>query len=717
MKEKSYLGIFRDSITMLILLIAFIVSFFTAVANAQTYEFSNTSPAVKLGRFSTTAGYTFTVAYRANSGTHFWRTLPFYEVGNQKASISWPYMLFNNWQILLDQKVGYPTLMDGQFHQLTWRVGNGVIEFLIDSILVGSQMSDNVSFNADLWLGSNSSIDKLSGTIQNPQFFNYYVANRNEKPMPKGSLYKDNLPIGLVWDDESGEWNWSGVKPLYQQLSEFFKAYPLEYAQDAIDNYKIPLMFDFHKLGGEDDSTVSDDSAITAGVAIAKLMADYGNCRVRMIGNSTDYMSYRNNMNSTHGRFNAAMIALVNSNPKYKRINVDCSYSQLDDIAGYKHITTQQFANMLPNEPITTFDGDAGILFTHYSTIQAVTNKPITDAMFDNEYANKWLDTTRYAANPACKAAKEASGLSWWDYCSKQYTAAMTRVLDGIRRACPGIQIVEYDVNMLDECQYYYEPKFKYRIGLNTNGIGFTRMGTDQLYPRNMRALLMGYGDHRGLLNYEQLSKRGQTKLGYNNSTPFVGIGYLGDPWFDIDATHTIGLETFLVATGSPYLYPSLYVQSSIGNNPNSKALATQLVAASIAQSACKNAWDIVVGGVLQPGDRTCEWLCFGGTNYTDWFGDFEVVAGVRKLGNRYLISTFYGSCTAIKNKTSRKKSGTINIASKPVNVEAHDKTFLYVYDSTKPISADNPKRIGTFVQVGSVDGWAYRKASNKSEN
>lgn len=685
--------------TLFLLLLISITSF------AQVYTFDNTSKPVKLGTFSTTSAYTFTFGFKANAGTHQLRTVPLWNCANQQASISWPYVYYNNMQILLDQKVGYPTIVDTSFHQLTFRIGNGVQEFLIDSILVASQTNDNVSFSGDLWLGSNSSIDRLSGTIRYPSFINTYVANKNEKPMPKGSLYKPDLPIGLVWNDEIGQWDWSNVKPLYAQLYEFFKSYHLDFAQNAKDLYPIHLMFDFLKLGGEDDTTVPIDTAIKYGVAIAKIMSDSANCDFRVIGNTTDYMSYKDSPNSPHGKFNNAMINCVNSNLNYK-IRVDCALSQLDDIGGYKHITTSQTQNMLPNEPITTFDGDAGILFVHYSTIQAALNRPIKYVMVDNEYFNKWLDTTRYKNNASCLAAQKASGLNWWDYCSSQYTKAMNRIYDGIRHACPTAEIVEYDVNMLDECNYYYEPRFKYRIGLNTN-----RMGTDQLYPRNMRALVNGYGDHRGLLNYEQLSKRGQSKLGFNNNTPFVGIGYLGDPNFDIDATHAIGLETFLIATGSPTLYPSLYVQG--GNNPNPKALATQLLAASIGQSACTQAWDIIVGGVTLPGDRDCSWLCFGGTNYTFWMGDYETIAGVRKLGDRYVIAAYYGSCTSFKNKPARKKAGAINLVSKSVPVEAHDKCFLYLYDSGQPLSSNNPKRIGKWVQVGSVDGWSTRKNSD----
>jgi hypothetical protein len=280
----------------------------------------------------------------------------------------------------------------------------------------------------------------------------------------------------------------------------------------------------------------------------------------------------------------------------------------------------------------------------------------------------------------------------------------MNYVYGGIIAACPNIQITEYDVNCLDECNYYYEPKFKYRITLNTN-----RMGTDQLYPRNMRALINGYGDHRGLLNYEQLSKRGQSKLQFHNNTPFVGIGYLGDPNFDIDATHAVGLETFLVATGSPSLYPSMYVDG--GNNPNPKSMATQLLAGSIAQWACKDVWDIVVGGVTLPGDRSCEWLCYGGTNYTSWMGDYECIAGVRKLNDRFIISTYYGSVTSFKNKPARKKAGVINSLDKPIPVEAHDKCFVYEYNSRYPISKTNPKRVNKGVKVGSIDRWVTTDA------
>lgn len=663
----------------------------------QTYTFTNASKPIKIGTFGTSSAYTFTFGFKADTGTHALRTVPLWECANQKAYISWPYVIYNNMQILLDQKIGYPTIVDGNFHQFTFRVGNGVIEVLIDSALVAGQMNGDVSFNSDLWLGSNSSIDRLSGTIQNPVFTNSYVIHRSERPMPKGNLYKNNLPVGLVWNDDTGEWDWSGVKPLYTQLSEFFKGTHLYFAPNAI---KIHLMFDFNKLGGEDDPSVSVDSAIKAGVAIAKIMADSANCDFRMIGNSTDYMAYANQPTSPHGKFNNAMIACANSNPNYL-IRVDCSISQLDDIGGYKHITTSQTQNMYPNEPITTFDGDAGILFVHYSAIQSVINRPIKYVMVDNEYMNKWLDTTRYKNNPACLAAKNASGLSWWDYCSSQYTKAMNRVYDGIRRACPGAEIVEYDVNCLDECQYYYEPKFKYRIMLNTN-----RQGTDQLYPRNMRALINGYGDHRGLLNYEQLSKRGQTKLGYTKNTPFVGIGYLGDPNFDIDATHAVGLETFLIATGSPTLYPSLYVQSSIGNNPNPKSLGTQLCAASIAQSACKDIYDIVLNGELLEGDRNCEWLCYGGTYYAFNFGDYECIAAVMKWGNKYSIVTYYGSVTPIKNKPARKKSGGIKLLGRYVPLEADDKAVVYIYDPAQTISSRNPLRVNDFVKRGSIDKW-----------
>jgi len=673
------------------------------VAGAQTFTLTNASKPVIWNTVSTSKEYTFSFYFKSDTGTHELRSVPLWSCANQGGSLSWQYLNYNSFEIQLNQKIGYQTICDGNFHKLTFRIGKGVQEVLIDSILLASQPYGEVSFSGQAMFSSTSDYDRVSGTIKDPMFVDRYVSSSNERPMPKGTLFKRNLPVGLVWNDEIGQWDWSNVKPLYIQLSECQR---LAFPTGAP---KIHLYFDFFQLGGQLDSTVSKDSAIKAGVMIAKYMADYNNCDVRAISNSQNYWDYKDQATSEYGKFNAAMLTLANSNAAYQ-VRVDCSLSQLDDLPPFKTITTEQFAAMYPNEPLSTFDGMAGILETQYRDIQGKLNKPILFVVADNEYANKWLDTAKYELNPACKADKEASHLSWWGYCSQQYTNAMNRIYAGIKRACPSAEIVEYDVNCLNECNYYYDPKFQYRIALNTN-----RQGTDQLYPRNINAMLMGYGDYRGLLNYEQVSKRGQTKSGYNLNTPFVGVGYLGDPNFDIDATHIIGLETFLVATGSASLYPALFIQG--GNNPNPKSLATQLMAASIAQAACKNIWDVVLAGSTLPGDRSNAWSCYNGTNYTFWFGDFECIAGVRQIPNttKYAISTFHGAATLLKTDYPYKKAGGIWLNGKYIPLEAGAQTFVYTYDSSKPYEkGKNPKRVNSWVKLGSMDNWPKAVATEE---
>ena len=74
----------------------------------QIYTFTNRSKAIKIGTFATTNAYTFTFGFKADTGTHVMRSVPLWECGNQKAYFSWPYLIYNNFQILLDGKSDGP---------------------------------------------------------------------------------------------------------------------------------------------------------------------------------------------------------------------------------------------------------------------------------------------------------------------------------------------------------------------------------------------------------------------------------------------------------------------------------------------------------------------------------------------------------------------------------------------------------------------------------
>jgi len=658
--------------------------------------FTNNSPAVNMGQYATSSDYTIQFKMKTDTGFHKNRTVTLFEIGNQKAYISYPYLVYNGSYTVLSGKSGYQKIADKNVHTLTFRVGEGVREVLVDSFIISSTPSPAATFNGSLWLSSNSSIDKLSATITDFTFSPSFLKLKKEIPQPVQVLDSRNLPQGLI-KDVDGNWDYTNVKSCCVQLADALNV--IKPIPPTVE--KTRLMFDFLKAGGEDHG-IPTDSAIKAGVAIAVLMADKGNCDFRMIGNTTDFISYKDQPNSPHGKFNTAMINAANAHPDYE-IRVDCSLSHLPSLPGHPAITTAQINAMLPNVPLETFDDMAYILEYHYTEAQARSLKPIKTALVDNEYFNNWLDTVRYNTNVSCKAAKEASGLSWWDYCSQRYAACMNRMYDGIRRACPGIEIIEYDVNALDGCNNYYFPKFKYRVGLNTDGRGST-----QLYPREMINLLSGgltSGDKRGLLRYFMLSKREEIKQGHPLNAPFFGVGYLGNPDFDINPTHTVGLETFVTATGSPYTYPALFVDG--GNNPNPKSYAYQMYSAVLAQSACQKVWDIITTGQLLAGDRNASWQCFGGTNYTFWFGDYEVAAAVMKLGSRYAITTFSTSMTNLKTGVGLKKSGGIYLNGQYIPLEAGAQSFVYEYNETLPIVAgSNPKRVNGWVQVGLIENW-----------
>ena len=672
---------------------------FVHSCTGQSYVFTQASRPVNAGNFACTNAYTIQFSFAANSQFHLNRSVVFFEWGNQKLSIQYPYLTYSGYSTALDQMVGYSLLADGNTHTITCRTGNGTQQLLIDSTIIISRPYTLSPINSALWLSSSSEIDKLAGTITNLQYSPSLVYHKGEKEMPAPVYDRRNFPAGYLPGD------FDSVASCYQQLVN----YPApKYAPGVYP--KIHPMFDFLKAGGEDFLTeykIDIDSAIRAGVAIAKILCDKFNCDLRVIGNTEDYYSYRNQPGSPHGKFNNAMIALANANPTYE-LRVDCSLSQLNGVPGYPTITTAQAAALLPNAPLTTYDNMAYILYTHYSDIQSKLNRPIKYAMIDNEFlpGRKFLDSAIYAANPECLAAKNASGLTWREYCSQQYTNALNRIYDGIRRACPGIKILEYDVNNQDECKdRYYDAQGKYRIGLNTDALF-----SDQLYPRRPIWTLLngGGGDYRSLFDH-MLSKRGQVKLGYKHSTPFLGMGYKGDPLTDINPTYQIGIATFVIGTGSPSLYPALYVQ---GTNPNPKSYACQMAYASYAQAACSKIWDIVMDGDLLPGDRNSAWNCFGGTNYMFWAGDYETLVAVKKLGSRYGIFCLRGTNSNLKTKVPYKREGTINLNSKSININARLQCSVFEYDETKPYQPDqnnanaNPRMINQWVKFGDANNW-----------
>ena len=666
---------------VIIILLALIgICVFNMISLAQT--FSNSSKPYNAGTYSAANAATIQFYLQTDTGFHKNRSATIFEWGNIKCYVQYPELRLGSISQPLDGMVGYPHITTGR-KKWTVRFGDGKAEVLIDTVLILSKPYTFTPINSALWFSSNSDIDKLSGTISNFTFSPTYTKIAGETQLDPVYDWR-NLP-------ESG-------MSCYDQLVN----YPApKYVAGSYP--RLHPMFDFYKAGGEDWAQVwgiTSDSVAKAGVAIAKILYEKFNCDIRVVGNTQDYISYMNQPNSPHGKFNQMMIDMANQTGT-TAIRVDCSLSQLDDIGGYRAITTAETESMLPNMPLDRFQDEANILQIHYSTIQSKLTQPIKYALVDNEYmpADKWLDTVKYQSLPDVRAAKEASGLSWRDYCSKQYTTALNTVYDGIRRGAPGIQVIEYDVNALDECGYYYDPEFKFRVGLNKNN-----MGSEQVYPRSMYRSLIGAGDYRGVLNSYLLNKRGQIKDLHPSSTPFVGVGYLGDYTKDMNPTSTIGMETFLFGCGSPSMYPALYVQG--GNNPDPASYAYQMASASYGQAAVSKCWDIVINGTLLQGDRNAAWLCYGGTSYSFWTGDYETVCVVKQLGTRHLITLWRSAASNMKVGIPYKRDVGIWLNGLYIPLASKWQGSTYEYDSSKPLSSDNPKMLNQWVKFGDPNNW-----------
>lgn len=666
-----------------------------AVAKGQQ-QVTNYSKPLSMGTFSTISDYTITWEQMVDTGFNKNRTATEIEWGSEKLAVSYPFIQYNSISTDLTGSISYPRISDAKkYHKWTMRVSQdlGLQELLIDNFIISSEPHGTRSNNAQLFFSSASDIDRLSATIRNFSFTPAYVTSPNDKPMPPITYDYRNFVTGYVGGD------WTNAPSFHQQLQE---AEPL-IKPVAVGTPKIHPMLDFIKAGGEADSTLSRDSIVKAGTMIAKFLSDSFNCDFRVIQNTQDYLAYKDNLSSLHGAFNKAMIDLANVNLQYET-RVDCSLSQLDGIAGHPALTRAQTNAMLPNEPLSSFDNMKAILNYHYATIQSQLIRPIKYVVVDNEQIiNKWsgpgCDTLQYAKNPACKAAKEATGLSWWDYCSSQYTKVCNYMYDGIRAAVPGVHLVEYDINCMDYCNNYYDAKFQYRIALNTD-----HMGTDQLYPRMPINLVRGgltNGAMRGITNYYMPSIAGQIKLGYKLNTPFYGMGYTGIPEQDINPTLIVGAETFCTVAGSPTGYPSIYIEGT--EAPNPKAYAQQFVSLTVAQAACAPIWDIIMNGDPVIGDRTQGWLCFNRPSYLFNTGDFETLACVRRLGHRYAIAMWKASATNVKSGFSLKTTGLgVWLNGTRLPIEGGAQCYVYEFDETKPIVAgSNPKRVNPWVKIG----------------
>ena len=110
-----------------------------------------------------------------------------------------------------------------------------------------------------------------------------------------------------------------------------------------------------------------------------------------------------------------------------------------------------------------------------------------------------------------------------------------------------------------------------------------------------------------------------------------------------MNPTSTIGMETFLFGCGSPSMYPALYVQG--GNNPDPASYAYQMASASYGQAAVSKCWDIVINGTLLQGDRNAAWLCYGGTSYSFWTGDYETVLCCKTTWHKAFNNTMAKCC------------------------------------------------------------------------
>ena len=112
-----------------------------------------------------------------------------------------------------------------------------------------------------------------------------------------------------------------------------------------------------------------------------------------------------------------------------------------------------------------------------------------------------------------------------------------------------------------------------------------------------------------------------------------------------------------------------------------------------------------MTGDLLQ-GNRSCAWLCWSGTNYTYWAGDYETVVAVKKLGTRYLINCLRGNTSNLKTGQPYKRDFTLLLNGKVLQLNARWQCSTFLYDESKPIDANNPKFLNQWAKFGDYYNW-----------
>jgi len=657
--------------------------------------FTNTSKPVSFGTVTATDELTVMFTYTSDTGSNKFRSSTFFELGNVKAYVGYPYIVFNSgvdvWQVLMTGSIGYSRIHNRKPHKLTFRIGEGKKEILVDSFIIASKnYSVPVNQNATLWFSTNSSIDKLSGTVSDVAAYPDYVLLKKELAMPAGEQDVRNLPPNYT----TGQWE--NVADVIDQL----RAMPSPKYVNSMP--KIRPLFNYRNLGGWLDSTIPKDTAIKRAVEIASLMCEKFNCTLLMIDNTQDLWDYYVQPNSPNNKYNMAMCSLANAHPEWE-IEIGFALAQIHDSRnGWKVVTTAQRNAMMPNEPYTTFEGNRQVVKEQLQLVQSLITRPINYIFWDNEFYNDFLDTVKYQNNNACREAKELSGMSWWDYCSYQYTQDVIYTFQDFSSLSPQSQLSEYDVNGLDACNQYYFAKYKYRSKMNTND-----WGSGQVYPCSNRAAFYGYSTFRGFMNYTQVDLKAYYAQTNYRFTPFLQPGSQGQPEITMTPTFATGLATLLFGAGAYSIHPSVFYD--LGLSPNPKALAWQLAYCSYAQASFSKHPDIVLKGKLVNGDHSMGWSCFGSNDYTFWTGDKETVAEVMQYGNECFITVTRGFLSNFKPSFNAgyKSQGTgIWFNNKYIPLSGRNQGSVYYYRIDLPLSSENPKLENGFVKFGDPQNW-----------
>jgi len=692
---------------------------------AQTEYLFTTKPTItkpmSFGSYTLNNPFEITVDFKSTYQTDQYRQTQLWQLGNTNFRFDYAKddPTFNitikgkDWTIY--SYYAYATLTNRKWHTVIVRYDGVKTQFILDNVLIEEKMistsaapvTGTLTFStAPLYVRMPTTTDTipmdcLAGVIRNVRCGNGW-SNIVFKQMPVFGL--DSMDYAVGYNMESN--TYTGAPIANVQLPLFPQATNKGYK----DLPKISSAINWIYLAGKGQPGITDAEISRNLTGLAKVLCDSFNYALR-IDNVNEFYS--------NPSYYTPILDLLKSNPQYV-CDATSLLAQLNPIDGHVPLTKPQLDALLPNCPNSTFDNEKYIYDKLFWKL-SLSVPSIRFVLENDEWLNFWTDTVKYQSNPECRAAKEATGLTWNQYRSKRFAEVFTYIVnDNVKKYYPKAITNRYDV--FYSTGYWLNPLIDYAIKCNSDG-----NTSSQCYPQTVDAYKNGYGSKRGLFYYYDMVQyilRNRIGTGWNN--PFIGGGWNENATKNLSPAQLSGFTVMLASAGVDVFCPAYFTLTGSGATgfQNPQSYLFQAVEASYVQAGLSSPdiWDLYQNSILQFGDQTDQWYRQDGyafkPNFYFWTGWKNSVATVRRGNTRtheYLIFTTVLKPTNTTDPVSFNRKDTAQIGSVGVPLNSNIAGRIFKYDDRLPIQANqdlpNPNPVVVY------HGKKYHPSRLKFEN